>query len=355
VFLASARTTLAPVGDTLAVDASFADASACTEPHAVCSTTIHIASHPQSLVLLEQPNVLLYAPGFGSTSNVAAGTNPFSAGFDANADLFVGSAAPSASVIESSAPYSSAVATMTDGVHIPLYLQVDASGNVWTSELTAQTLVEYARPFTQYGGGGSPGTTHALGYASGPFTVDASGNVLIVHPGSGVDIFAPPYTTLSALDGNAGDNGVALDAAGNLWITACNSCAAGGSDGVTEYLAPDFTTTDASYNFGTYNPIPPVVDAAGDVFTAGCSVCTYPETHVLTIMSPPYSNSVQIPFPLGYGALALAVDGAGDVFVQTGNSIDAPIEEFAPPYSAASTPVKTFAQPGDCLGILLTP
>jgi len=144
---------------------------------------------------------------------------------------------------------------------------------------------------------------------------------LVYGVGNGPQIgFNPSAQTTPAAGGAYADNGIAVDGAGDIFVTGPSV------SGTTPAGAPiplPFT--------GIQNSIGIAVDGAGDIFVSYLDLSTA-NGNVVVVEAPVGSDSViTLPFTgLGYSYGGLAVDSVGDVFVNAGTgSGDSVVELLA--------------------------
>jgi streptogramin lyase len=242
---------------------------------------------------------------------------PFGAAFDANGNLWVPLFNGNA-VVEYTASQLASSGTPTAAVNLtanagslsqPAGLAFDASGNLWVSNVGANTVVQFS--VSQLASSGSPTPAVTVGASSGSLNApvgiafDASGNLWVGNAlGNTLVAFNPsqlaangtptPAVTLSA-NANSIDGviGLAFDGNGNLWIANGNS----GFDTVVQFSASQLASTGA--------PTPPVIltatagsladpaglafDNSGNLWVAnfsGSSVVEFTSSQLVTSGSP---------------------------------------------------------------------
>ena len=206
------------------------------------------------------------------------------------------------------------------GLNGPSGIAVDAAGNVWVANNNGSGVSEFnssgtaISPDTGFTGGGL--------YAPLGIAVDAAGNVWATNTvnsiselnSSGSAISPSTGFTGGGLNGGvAGPNGIAVDAAGNVWVanSYCEeSCAAQGSD-VSEFnssgtaISPDTGFTGGGLDI----PYGIAVDAAGNVW-----VTNYGNSGISEFNSSGTAISPDTGYT-GGGGRGIAVDAAGNVWV----------------------------------------
>jgi hypothetical protein len=162
---------------------------------------------------------------------------------------------------------------------------------------------------------------------------DPAGN-LYVSGGSGIAVYAPPYTSLSyALGGLANPRVLHFDHSGNLFVAQCPTCVGSGTDSVVEYLAPvsSASTVAGTIVSGIAQPSAIADDGSGNIFVANVtgnggigSVTQYASngTLIATI-----TNTVAAPNALAYDSAipAIYVSNPG-----------ASVEAYTSPYNGAA-------------------
>lgn len=137
-------------------------------------------------------------------------------------------------------PMTSPAVTLLRSVSAsPTDVAFDSSGNMWVSLYSANSIQEFAYPYT-----GAPVRTITGVSTPNSLAFDPSGNLWVVENAAGaVAEIAPPYTgvTLSLTNGVGSDvTGVAVDGSGNVWV------ADRGTAQVLEYISPAGTGTAVS-------------------------------------------------------------------------------------------------------------
>ncbi len=204
------------------------------------------------------------------------------------APAFAGAGAPAATSIYS------------PGTGYPLGVVVDGAGNAFVTDAWNNQLLKISA-----GGAVTPvpiGTSLNLPLG---LALDAAGNLYIADAGNG-RVLKLPYgtSTASALNvtGLFKPQGLAIDGQGNLFIANNAGEFPNEPSGVIEVLAASGTQSAIAGLGGVLGGL--AVDAAGDLFVGGNQVIEVPVSGA--------------PFAIGSGlsfATAVAVDGAGDVFI----------------------------------------
>jgi len=139
-----------------------------------------------------------------------------------------------------------------------------------------------------------------------------------------VTMYSPPYTgaptTIST--SVAGNYGIALDPAGNLWVD--NNLAVR-----CEEYAPPYTGAPTAFTCGN-NPRAMLFDGNGNLFVANNS------TNTVTVLARPYTGApTTISTGVSGANFGLAIDTSGNLF--EANLLSSTVTEYAPPYTGAPT------------------
>jgi hypothetical protein len=205
-------------------------------------------NHPQALALDAHGNlfvangngsntVTLYSPpyGGGPATTISAGVNdPVSLALDVNADLFVANAAAD-TVTEYAPPYTRAPTTISKGLNAPNSLALDGHGNLFVTNLnsTPNSVVEYGPPFSS---ASAPVATITNGVnEQGAIGLSASANLFVPNQGANtVTEYIAPYTgsPTTIVGGQSQPVALAIDALDNLYVANY------GNNSVTEYPSP---------------------------------------------------------------------------------------------------------------------
>ncbi|MGB8259299.1 MAG: NHL repeat-containing protein, partial [Terracidiphilus sp.] len=249
----------------------------------------------------------------GTQSTLATGPNaPAGVVVDAKGDSFISS--PGANAVVEIPAGSSTQTTITTSIASPLGLAMDGSGDLFVADGSGVYKIEAVN-------GAVSSTSTAiqlpipLDDPQGTITavaVDGGGNLFCAESdsdsstGEVTESFAPEYTTTKRL-GFLGEfqqpDGLALDGSGNLYV-------ADKAFGVIELLAPSYSAGNQPISTGA-NGI--AVDAAGDIYiSAGSnSVNSYVSEY-----SPSNGFSQPIAQWTGYNnPRSLALDGSGRIYI----------------------------------------
>jgi streptogramin lyase len=267
----------------------------------------------------------------------AGAPNPYTLALDSGGNLYVENFQVGAGKILVFPPGSTTPSRTISGLSAPAFgLAIDASGDIFVSEYTAQDVKEFTPS-----GGGTPSRT--LSSSTSPtginkpegLAVDSSGNLYVANGGGtiGVSVYAPgTSTTPSAVfhTGMSAPAQLAFDAGGNLYVSN------NGGTSVTEYAPPFSSSSTVLHTFSNANTLAPfavAVDGSNNVWVGATNNSGVTGVHMVEFAS---AGSVKRDVS-GYGAAVygIAVDGSGNGFVtdNSGNKVD----EFSP--SSGTTPV----------------
>lgn len=199
----------------------------------------------------------------------------------------------------------------------------------------------------------SPYATIAFGVAH-PTAVafDAAGELLVANCLQGcanttsidsVAIFSPPYSGVPTFitDGVYGPQSMLLSSSGDLFVGNCVSCRLGGTDSVSEY-APPFGTGSApiaTASNGIADPIGMALDAAGNLWVASCATCAGLTGDSVTSYAKPYTGApTHTLFRNVAAPSSIAIDTSGNVFVANTGGTPNVTDFIAPSYTDSSNP-----------------
>lgn len=204
-------------------------------------------NHPQSLAVDAHGNlfvangngsntVTLYSPPYGGAPSATIASNvddPVSLALDSSDNLFVVNAAAN-TVTEYAPPFTSTPTTISKGLNTPSSLALDVRGNLFVANLnsTPSSVVEYAPPFTN---ASAPVATVTNGVNEQGSIAVISANLFVPNQGANtVTEYAAPYTgtPTTIVGGQSQPVALAIDTAGNLYVANY------GNNTVTQYSAP---------------------------------------------------------------------------------------------------------------------
>ncbi|MGO9453073.1 MAG: NHL repeat-containing protein [Candidatus Binataceae bacterium] len=236
----------------------------------------------------------------------------------------------------------------------PWDVAIDGSGNAWVTNSDGNSVTELTSIGSLAGNFLGGGFNVPIGVA-----IDAAGNVWVANRSdNNVIKLTSSGAVLGSFSGGGNFNspyGVAIDASGGVWVTS-----AGGGAGCSSGAAPCGSVTvlnsngSLAGNFagGLNTPVGVAIDAAGNVWVAnldggaGCSSAAAPCGSV-TKLSPTGATLGNF---LGGGDFlnprSVAIDGAGNAWVpnENGNSVieltsgGATLDNFAPSGANISSP-----------------
>lgn len=228
----------------------------------------------------------------GSLSSIGTGLAANGVAVDAGGAIYVADNA-SKSVLVYASPSSATATSAITGLTAPSGVVVDGGGNLFVVDAAANTLTELPA-------GGSAFVAIKTGLnAPHGLAVDAAGNVLIADTGNNrVAALAPNGTQAAALaiTGLNAPQAVAVDAAGNIYVADT------GNSRIVKFVPS--TQTQSVVASVASNGV--AVDAAGDVFAFSGS----------TLLMYPASGSAAVTVATGLSApKAIALDGNGSAYV----------------------------------------
>ncbi|HEV3195213.1 MAG TPA: hypothetical protein VGZ06_03675 [Candidatus Cybelea sp.] len=299
----------------------------CSQPGAVCSGTARVDVRQLLGVANSNLNsVTLYVSGQSSAlATIQNGvSNPQALVFDAAGDLFVANQA--GGVSQYAPPYNQAPNVITNGVSRPQALALDNRGNLFVANGNgSNTVTMYSPPY----GGGPSQVISANVDDPVSLALDSNANLFVLNAAANtVTEYAPPYSGTSAIisKGLNAPNSLALDSRGNLFVANLNST----PNSVVEFTPP-FSAQSA--------PVATITNGVNEQGTIGLSASAnlfVPNQGANTVTEyvAPYTNS---PTTIAGGQsqpIALAVDMLGNLYVANyGNNT---VTEYAPPYAAAA-------------------
>lgn len=265
----------------------------------------------------------LYAAGYtgaggGSTWNSSSpftggglsGCNCYSIAIDPSGNIWAGPSGGSGLIELSSSgsPLSPSTGYQDNG-YFPYTVASDGSGNIWNPNATAMYEYVPGTGFEDFSGGG---VDEPDGVA-----VDAAGNVWVANVNgtlsefnsSGVASGGSPYSGASAGDTGADCYGedAAVDASGNIWVPSYNALAEFNSSGGPASGSSGYT------GGGLNNACGIAIDGAGNVWVAnwtGGSISEFNSTG-----NPISGSGGYFPVNNFYNPAHIAIDGSGNVWV----------------------------------------
>jgi sugar lactone lactonase YvrE len=221
------------------------------------------------------------------------------------------------------------------GLNGPNDIAIDSSGNVWTGNISTNSLSE----FSPTGAAVSSASGYTGGGISGPISiaVDAAGNVWIANNGNNsISNFSFAGAAISGASGYTGGGlnsptSIAIDALGNAWT--CNGLSSSNSLSKFSSSGTAISGSSGYIGGGLSAPISIAVDASGNVWTTNSSNSLSKFSSSGTPISPnapnfgPYTGGgLDIPY-------GIAIDGSSNVWAanHAGNSISV--------FSSSGTPL----------------
>jgi NHL repeat len=326
-YVSSPPATIAASG-ILRATASFSGAlNPCVQNGAICSGTVRVDMRQILGVANSNANtVTLYANGqptpLATIQNSIA--SPQALIFDPAGSLFVANQTGSVSVY--AAPYNQAPVAITNGVNRPQALALDTHGNLFVANGGgSNTVTVYASPY-----GGRPSQIISAGVDDPvSLALDASANLFVLNGAANtVTEYAAPYTSTPTIisKGLNAPNSLALDSHGNLFVANLNST----PNSVVEYTPP-FTNQSAPAATITNG-----VNEQGAITLSSAANLFVPNQGANTVTEyvAPYSNPPTTIVGGQSQPIALAIDSNGNLYVANyGNNS---VTEYPPPYAGAS-------------------
>jgi hypothetical protein len=274
------------------------------------ATIANGVTNPQALIfdaagdlfVADQPgSITVYVPPYNQAPNaIANGVNhPQALALDSRGDLFVANGNGSNSVTMYSPPYVGGPSqVITANVDDPVSLALDGSGNLFVLNAAANTVGEYAPPYS-----GAPTIISKGLNTPNSLALDSRGSLFVANlnstPNSVVE-YSPPFSSSSApvatISNGINEQGtIGLSASANLFVP--NQ----GANTVTEYVAP-YTSPPATIAGGQSQPIALAIDMLGNLYVANYG------NNTVTEYPPPYAGAAWTTVATGISApLALAL------------------------------------------------
>jgi len=305
---------------------SMGPASPCSQAGALCTGTIRVDVR-QLLAVANSgsSSVALYVNGqVTPLGTIQTGVAiPQALVFDASGNLFV--ANEPGSVSEYAAPYNQAPTAIASGINHPQALALDAHGDLFVANGSgSNTVTVYSPPY-----GGSPSTTISAN-VNDPVSLalDPSGDLFVVNSAANtVTEYAPPYTSPPTVisKGLNTPSSMALDPHGDLFVANLNST----PNSIVEY-APPFSSQSA--------PVATITNGVNEQGSISLTATTLfvpnQGANTVTEYTPPYTSAPTTIVGGQSQPLALAVDAFGNLFVANyGNNT---VTEYAAPYAPGS-------------------
>lgn len=299
----------------------------CAQGGAECSGTTRVDVRQILAVANSNANtVTLYVNGQSAPLVTIAGAvaDPQALIFDALGDLFIANQPGSVTVF--APPYAGVTpTTINNGINHPQALAIDPHGNLFVANGNgSNTITLYSPPYT-----GSPSTSIVTG-VNDPVSLSLDGAADLFVANSAADTvteYAPPYSRepLTISKGLTAPNSLALDGHGNLFVTNLNST----PNSVVEY-APPFS--NASVPVAT---ITNGVNEQGSIGLGTLANLFVPNQGANTVTEyiAPYTGTPTTIVGGQSQPVALAIDALSNLYVANyGNNT---VTEYAPPYVAA--------------------
>ncbi len=285
-----------------------------------------------------------FPPGVQSTLSLSNVTNPYAVAVDGAANLYIANAIvgydPSNSVIKETwngGGYTQT--TVATGLGFPTGVAVDGAGNVYIAD--QDNLVVLKETPSASGGYTQSVVDNTLGTVAG-IAVDGAGNVYVGRGGIGVEketlvngayVGSEIFSTFYA-------DGIAVDEAGDLYIAA-----SGGNLGqaLLKEIPSGASYVQSTIGTGLIGPHAVALDGAGNLFV----VDGYGSNSRVVEETPAAGGYTQFVVSSGLNApLSIAVDGTDNVYFSSDQAdnvwkldyVDAPTLSFATtPYGSTSS------------------
>jgi hypothetical protein len=261
---------------------------------------------------------------------------PFPIALDSHDNLFVTQYSDPGSLIEYAAPYN-AVTARSSGIDDAEALTVSGSGAAFATG--NGHVAEYVPPYTA-----APTTFASLPSADG-IAVDAANNVYLTATTS-LAVFAPPYTSASLPKYTVG----LASPAQYPVVVSGNKLYVGEESDVQVYSLPitsNNPTPVATLSTGIAYAYGMAVDAAGNLYVANYNGGAASTGNVAIFHAPLSSGeSPSATITVNFYPQDIDLDRAGNIYVSTyegGTNDEGSIQEFAPPFTSASLAAVTIS------------
>ena len=302
---------------------SVAPNTPCAQSGAVCSAAIRVDVKQILAVANSGSNtVTLYVNGQNAPiATVANGvTNPQSVTFDAAGDLFVANQTGSVTVY--APPYNQPPLAITSGVNHPQSLIIDARGNLFVANGNGSNAVTvYSSPYQ-----GSPTVTISARLDDPVnLALDSAGDLFVVNAAANtVTEYAPPYSGIPTIlsRGLNAPSSAALDARGDLFVANLNST----PNSIVEYTPP-FSNESSPIATITNG-----INEQGSIAVISANLFVPNQgANTVTQYAAPYTGTPTTIVGGQSQPIALAIDVAGNLYVANfGNNT---VTEYAAPYA----------------------
>ena len=181
----------------------------------------------------------------------------------------------------------------TYSVGIPSFgIAIDASGNVWITNIVGNTV-------TKLSSAGSVIGTYGVGFTPGGIAIDASGNVWVANSGSNnVTELNPSGTAIGTYGVGSYPAFIAIDQSGNVWVTNVL--------GNTVTKLSSAGSVIGTYGVG-FTPVGIAIDASGNVWVVNSG------SNNVTELNP--SGTAIGTYGVGLYPVLIAIDQSGNVWV----------------------------------------
>ena len=305
---------------------------------AVNTINLSLSGVPMQVVVAPATTASQVTPT-GSIDLLGTATRPFIVeALDADGNIIVGPGSPTFSVSQTSGALLLGLGQPTAGAPNAFTVTPPAFSS---ATATVKATASYAGQVTD-------GCTQPNAVCNVSVTFDMQ-NLVAGGGNSGITIYkgasTVPFATITNFANQP--SALAFDKTADLFVATClRGCSNGSSVDSVQMYRPPYTGVPVSIVNGIVGPRTMLFDASGDLFVANCGACFLGLTDSVTEYAPPFTAASTPVATISTGVHdpgALLLDSSNDLFVANcascvGAGSDT-VGEFASPYTGAPTSI----------------